>query len=85
MSLLDLFSKNAHEMTALEHAINSGNRQVVDILLQQGAARNQRRPTAAGQAHHPAPTAVKPGQEKKPIKVMKPLTLKHIHKQRRPF
>jgi len=44
MSLRDVFNDSAREMTALEHAVRSGHREIVDILLRQGADVNVARP-----------------------------------------
>ena len=68
MSLKDMFNENAQDMMPLEHAVRSGNRAVVDILLRQRAA-------AAAAALAAADTA-KAEPAKKAIKIMKPITLK---------
>jgi|GEM_PF-3870443 len=73
-SLRDVFNQNAGDIVSpptipLEHAVRSGQREIVDILLRQGAAVNKA--NASGESH---PDKRKP--EKKAIKIMKPIALK---------
>lgn len=75
MSIKDMFNDNAGDMMPLEHAVRSGQREVVDILLRQRAHIN--RPATASDGSSAGisdPSGGAPA--KKAIKVMKPIVLK---------